>query len=104
MAAIIMKVDTVERRHLKQAPFDEWYELGYESYAPSSDAVAVLGIFLQLPSESARGRLLLAKAYRELGYVEKAHPKLLARIDNGVVHTLRMLRGIRRHDSARPAL
>ena len=41
-----MWVGTVERSHLMQPPFDEWYESGYEGYAPSPDAVAALSTSL----------------------------------------------------------
>lgn len=41
-----MWVGTIERRHLMQSPFDEWYESGYESYTPSADTVAALSTSL----------------------------------------------------------
>jgi hypothetical protein len=41
-----MWLGTVEPHHLMQAPFDEWYESGYESYVPNADTVAALSTLL----------------------------------------------------------
>jgi hypothetical protein len=42
-----MWVGTVERSHLKQSPFDKWYDSGYANYTPSPDTVAELSTSLE---------------------------------------------------------
>lgn len=42
-----MWVGTVEQSHLRQSPFDAWYDSGYDSYTPNADAVAALSTLLE---------------------------------------------------------
>ena len=41
-----MWVGTIEKRHLQQAPFNAWFDSGYTSYAPRSEAMTALATSL----------------------------------------------------------